>query len=61
MRKVVASEFVSLDGVVGSPERWQPPYWCSVRYIRRTRLYAIRDSNGKGRKRTLIVWYKGKR
>jgi len=27
MRKVVASEFISLDGVVGSPERWQPPYW----------------------------------
>ena len=26
MRKVVASEFVSLDGVVGSPERWQMPY-----------------------------------
>ena len=26
MRKVVASEFVSLDGVVGSPERWQLPY-----------------------------------
>ena len=27
MRKVVASEFVSLDGVVGSPERWQLPYF----------------------------------
>lgn len=26
MRKVVASEFVSLDDVVGSPERWQLPY-----------------------------------
>jgi hypothetical protein len=22
MRKVVASEFISLDGVAGSPERW---------------------------------------
>jgi len=27
MRKVVASEFVSLDGVVGSPEQWQLPYF----------------------------------
>jgi dihydrofolate reductase len=27
MRKVVASEFMSLDGVVGSPERWQLPYF----------------------------------
>jgi dihydrofolate reductase len=27
MRKVVASEFISLDGVVGSPERWQLPYF----------------------------------
>jgi dihydrofolate reductase len=27
MRKVVTSEFVSLDGVVGSPERWQLPYF----------------------------------
>jgi dihydrofolate reductase len=27
MRKVVASEFISLDGVVGSPEQWQLPYF----------------------------------
>jgi hypothetical protein len=27
MRKVVASEFVSLDGVVESPEQWQLPYF----------------------------------
>ncbi|MDQ4126803.1 MAG: dihydrofolate reductase family protein [Actinomycetota bacterium] len=27
MRKVIASEFVSLDGVVGSPERWHLPYF----------------------------------
>jgi len=27
MRKLVASEFMSLDGVVGSPERWQLPYF----------------------------------
>jgi dihydrofolate reductase len=27
MRKVVASEFISLDGVVESPERWQLPYF----------------------------------
>jgi len=27
MRKVVTSEFVSLDGVVGSPQRWQLPYF----------------------------------
>ena len=27
MRKVVASEIVSLDGVVGSPETWHFPYF----------------------------------
>ena len=27
MRKVVTSEFVSLDGVVGSPQRWHLPYF----------------------------------
>ncbi len=27
MRKVVASEFVSLDGVMESPEKWHFPYW----------------------------------
>jgi dihydrofolate reductase len=27
MRKVIASEFVSLDGVMESPEKWQFPYF----------------------------------
>jgi len=27
MRKVAASEFVSLDGAMESPERWQLPYF----------------------------------
>ncbi len=27
MRRVIASEFVSLDGVMGSPEKWHFPYW----------------------------------
>ena len=27
MRKVVASEFVSLDGVVESPDKWHFPYF----------------------------------
>ena len=27
MRKVIASEFVSLDGVMGSPEKWHFPYF----------------------------------
>ena len=27
MRRVIASEFVSLDGVVESPEKWQLPYF----------------------------------
>ena len=27
MRKVLASEFVSLDGVAESPDRWQLPYF----------------------------------
>ena len=27
MRKVIASEFVSLDGVMEAPDRWQSPYF----------------------------------
>jgi len=27
MRKLVESTFVTLDGVMSSPEKWGPPYW----------------------------------
>jgi dihydrofolate reductase len=27
MRKLVESTFVSLDGVIGNPQNWGPPYW----------------------------------
>jgi dihydrofolate reductase len=27
MRNLVESTFVTLDGVIGSPEKWGPPYW----------------------------------
>ena len=27
MRKVVESTFVTLDGVIESPQHWSPPYW----------------------------------
>ena len=27
MRKLVESTFMSLDGVISSPEQWSPPYW----------------------------------
>jgi dihydrofolate reductase len=27
MRKLVESTFVTLDGVIGSPQEWSPPYW----------------------------------
>jgi len=27
MRKLVESTFVTLDGVIGSPQEWGPPYW----------------------------------
>jgi len=27
MRKLVESTFVTLDGVISSPEEWGPPYW----------------------------------
>ena len=27
MRKLVESTFVSLDGVISSPQDWSPPYW----------------------------------
>lgn len=27
MRKLIESTFITLDGVIGSPERWGVPYW----------------------------------
>ena len=27
MKKLVESTFVTLDGVIGSPQEWGPPYW----------------------------------
>jgi dihydrofolate reductase len=27
MRKLVETTFVTLDGVIGSPQEWGPPYW----------------------------------
>ena len=27
MRKLVESTFVTLDGVIGAPQEWGPPYW----------------------------------
>lgn len=27
MRKIIVSEFVTLDGVMESPEKWQFPYY----------------------------------
>jgi len=27
MRKLVGSTFVTLDGVIGNPQDWNPPYW----------------------------------
>jgi hypothetical protein len=27
MRKIVAGLFISLDGVIESPEQWHFPYW----------------------------------
>lgn len=27
MRKLIESTFITLDGVIGSPEQWSPPYW----------------------------------
>jgi hypothetical protein len=27
VRKVIVSEFVSLDGVMEAPDRWHFPYW----------------------------------
>ncbi len=27
MRRIIASEFLSLDGVMESPDQWHFPYW----------------------------------
>jgi hypothetical protein len=30
MRKIVAAEFLSLDGVMESPDKWHFPYWVEL-------------------------------
>jgi hypothetical protein len=30
MRKIIAGMFITLDGVVEAPEKWNPPYYGQV-------------------------------
>jgi len=42
MRKVIVSEFVSLDGVIESPDKWQFPYWNDeTAQFKHSELFAI--------------------
>lgn len=49
MRKLVESTFVTLDGVIGSPERWAPPYWDDEHDAYAGRLLDAADSLLLGR------------
>jgi hypothetical protein len=35
MRKIIVSEFVTLDGVMESPEKWQFPYFVTSQQERK--------------------------
>jgi len=41
MRKIVATEFLSLDGVMGDPQNWSFPYWTDeIGKFKRDELFA---------------------
>jgi dihydrofolate reductase len=41
MRKIVVTEFLSLDGIMGEPQEWSFPYWNDeISKFKRTELFA---------------------
>ena len=50
MRKLVESTFVTLDGVIESPEKWSPPYWNDEHSSYASKLLYASDELLLGRK-----------
>jgi hypothetical protein len=49
MRKLVESTFVTLDGVIGSPQEWGAPYWNDEHANYATKLLFAADALLLGR------------
>ncbi|WP_329087236.1 dihydrofolate reductase family protein [Streptosporangium sp. NBC_01469] len=49
MRKIIESTFVTLDGVIGSPEKWGSPYWDKEHAAYGESLFASSDALLLGR------------
>jgi dihydrofolate reductase len=49
MRKLVESTFVTLDGVIESPQNWSPPYWDDEHMAYASRLLFAADALVLGR------------
>ena len=49
MRKLVESTFMSLDGVIGNPQEWSPPYWDDEHNAYATKLLSAADALLLGR------------
>jgi dihydrofolate reductase len=50
MRKLVESTFMTLDGVIDSPQNWSPPYWDDEHAAYATKLLDASDALLLGRK-----------
>lgn len=50
MRKLVGSTFITLDGVISSPEKWSPPYWNDEHNAYASKLLHAADALLLGRK-----------
>ena len=49
MRKLVESTFVTLDGSIGEPQVWGPPYWDDEHFAYASKLIAAADALLLGR------------
>jgi dihydrofolate reductase len=49
MRRLIESTFVTLDGVIGAPQEWGPPYWDDEHAAYANRLLASADALLMGR------------
>ncbi len=50
MRRIVAAEFMSLDGVIEAPDRWHPPYFNDEMGAAQTAIQAETDTILLGRR-----------
>jgi hypothetical protein len=48
MRKVIVSEFVSLDGVMEAPDQWHVPFWHDAMGTSKSDRQKVTGGHGPG-------------